>query len=81
MLQFANATESPPQYVPMSLLRQMVLDPSTRTQLDLDPVEAFAAHGIEIQAPAHAELGKALASYIGDGGTAPPDMVWVGLFG
>lgn len=68
MYNTANATESPPNFVPMSLLRQMVNDPSTRAQLETNPVAAFAAHGIEIDLPAGAELPKmeVITDLIGD---------------
>ena len=78
----ANTAESPPNFVSMSLLRQMVNNPSTRAQLEADPVAAFAAHGIEINAPADAKLPKmeAMMDLFGDErddrGTLP---VWRGL--
>ena len=77
----ANTAESPPNFVSMSLLRQMVNNPSTRTQLEADPVAAFAAHGIEINAPADAKLPKmeAISSWIEGGDMNDIVRRWSGL--
>jgi hypothetical protein len=79
----ANATESPPNFVSMSLLRQMVNDPSTRAQLESNPAAAFAAHGIEINLPAEAQLPKmeAMMDLFGgdDGLSIPSRPQWAGL--
>lgn len=79
----ANATESPPHFVSMSLLRQMVNDPSTRSQLESNPAAAFAAHGIEINLPAGVQLPKMEAMmdlFGGEGSDITIDQKrWAGL--
>ncbi|MCG8463172.1 MAG: hypothetical protein MI919_43370 [Holophagales bacterium] len=87
MTNAAADTPSPPQYVPVSLLRQMIADPSTRAQLESDPVAAFAKHGIQLPSETR---GKVSTSAIGDlisggvgNGTGSDTGVkrWSGFFG